>query len=101
MYANTRKRTIELSTHVFEALYGEKQAIVNRAKFKVGDRVRIVKKKKTFEKGFTPNWTEELLTVNKVNDTKPVTYTIKDTRGEEIQCSFYQPELQKTRGISN
>ena len=31
--------------HVFEALYAEKQSSVNRAKYKVGDRVRIVKKK--------------------------------------------------------
>ena len=27
-------------------------------KFHVGDKVRITRKKGTFEKGFTPNWTE-------------------------------------------
>ena len=25
-------------------------------KFDIGDKVRIIKKKKTFEKGYTPNW---------------------------------------------
>ena len=75
--------------HVFEALYGEKQSSVNRAKYKVGDRVRIVKKKNTFEKGFTPNWTEELFTINKVKGTKPLTYTIEDAKGREIQGAFY------------
>ena len=31
-----------------------------KLKFKVGDTVRISKyKRKTFDKGYTPNWTEE------------------------------------------
>ena len=80
--------------YVFEALCGEKQSST-LPKYNEGDRVRIVKKKKTFEKGFTPNWTEELFTINKVKDTKPVTYTIDDTKGKEIQGTFYEPELQK------
>ena len=63
--------------------------------------MRIVKKKNTFEKGFTLKWTEELFPVNKVKDTKPVKCNIEDTKVREIQCAFYQPELQKTRGISN
>ena len=40
-------------------------------KYKVGDRVRIVKKKKTFEKCFTPNWTEELFTIKQSERNKP------------------------------
>ena len=67
------------------------------AAFKVGDRVRIIKKKRTFEKGFTPNWTEELFIVSEVRATKPITYKIKDLKGEEIKGTFYQQELQKTR----
>jgi len=79
-------------------LYGNKiQQSTTPPKYKVGDRVRIVKKKKTFEKGFTPSWTEELFTINKVKSTKPVTYNIEDTNGEEIQGTFYEPELQKTK----
>ena len=54
-------------------------------------------KKKTFEKGFTPNWTEEHCTINKVKPKKPVTYNIEDTTGEVIQGTFYEPELQKTK----
>ena len=30
-----------------------------------------------------------------MKDTQPVTYTIEDTKGKEIQGTFYQPELQK------
>ena len=32
-----------------------------------------------------------------MKDTKPVTYTIDDTKGKEIQGTFYEPELQKTK----
>ena len=105
-YNNTYHRSIKCTPtfarepssyqHVSQALYGKKQSIT-KPKYKVGDRVRIVKKKKTFEKGFTPNWTEELFTISKVKATKPVTYNIEDTRGEEIQGTFYEPELQKTK----
>ena len=84
--------------YVFEALYGGvKKQTRAPTKYKEGDRVRISKKKNTFEKGFSPNWTEELFTVSKVKDTKPVTYMIADTKGKEIQGTFYEPELQKTR----
>ena len=40
-------------------------------KFNVGDRVRIVKKKKAFEKGYTPRWTEEVFTISKQQHTRP------------------------------
>ena len=67
-----------------------------RAKFKTGDQIRILKKKGLSEKGFTPNWTEEVFTVSKIQRTNPVTYKITDYNGEEIQRTFYEQELQKT-----
>ena len=63
-------------------------------KFHVGDKVRITRKKGTFEKGFAPNWTEEVFTISSVKATKPPTYTIEDTLGEPVQGSFYEQELQ-------
>ena len=51
-------------------------------------------KKGTFEKGFTPNWTEEVFTITTVKGTKSPTYTIEDTRGESVQGTFYEQELQ-------
>ena len=65
-------------------------------KFSVGDIVRISKKKKPFEKGYTTRWTEEIFTIAKVKRTSPVTYKIADLNGEEIKGTFYEPELQKT-----
>ena len=60
------------------------------------DNVRITKSKKIFDKGYTQRWTEEFLKFQKIQLTIPVTYKIADYNGEEIQCSFYEQELQKT-----
>ncbi|XP_065680613.1 uncharacterized protein LOC136094546 [Hydra vulgaris] len=50
-----------------------------------GDKVRIIKKKATFEKEYTPRWTEEVFTVSQVQYTDPPTYKITDYNNEEIQ----------------
>ena len=67
------------------------------SRFKVGDRVRISKFKNIFAKGYTPNWSTEIFIVDKINDTVPYTYNLKDLNDEEIIGSFYDRELQKTK----
>ena len=68
-----------------------------RKKFNVGDKVRISQfKRKVFDKGFSPNWTEEVFVILKVLETNPVTYELKDLLGEDVKGSFYEKELQKT-----
>ena len=42
-------------------------------KFSIGDNVRITKKTKTFDKGYTQRWTEEVFTISKIQLTIPVT----------------------------
>lgn len=64
--------------------------------FRVGDKVRMSRTKALFEKGYLPNWSEEVYTVEKVQKTHPVTYVLRDSMGETIQGSFYAEELQKT-----
>ena len=54
------------------------------SRFKVGDRVRISKFKNIFAKGYTPNWSSEIFIVDKINDTVPYTYNLKDLNDEEI-----------------
>ena len=83
----------ENTANVFKALYEEEKPTVP-PKFKVGDRVRITKKKNIFAKGFTPNWKDEIFIITKIKPTKPTTYIIKDERGEELGGTFYEPELQ-------
>ena len=47
-------------------------------KFKIGDNVRISKYKYICAKGYTPNWSEEVFVVSKVQNTVPWTYLIND-----------------------
>ena len=59
---------------VFKALYGDFSLPKRkRAKFSVGDKVRISRLNQTFEKGYESNWTEEVFVVEKVLNTFPVT----------------------------
>ena len=106
-YNNTRHSSIKMTPveasesenelTVWRNLYPEHLEIRDiNPKFTVADKVRISKKKKTFEKGYTTRWTEEIFTIVEVKRTQPPTYKIADLNGEEIQGTFYEPELQKT-----
>ena len=83
---------------VYLNLYPQTKGTKSRKtpKFKLEDKVRISKKKGTFEKGYTPNWTEEVFTISSIQYTDPITYKITDLNNELIEGSFYEPELQKT-----
>ena len=106
-YNNTKHSTIKMTPveaskkenelTVRRNLYPDRLKIYDlRPKFSVGDEVRISKKKKTFEKGYTTRWTEEIFTITRIQNTNPITYKIADLKGEEIDGTFYEPELQKT-----
>ena len=74
------------------------ETLKQKPKFKKGDKVRISKyKRNVFDKGYTPNWSEELFTIDKIQSTIPITYKIKDLNNEEIKGSFYEPELLEAK----
>ena len=78
--------------------YGDMEQLASKPKFKVGDKVRIRKyKRKIFDQAYTPNWTEEIFLVDKIQSTNPIAYRLQDVNNEEIQGSFYEPELLKTK----
>ena len=53
---------------VYYNLYGDMEQSSSKPKFKVSDKVRISKyKRKVFDKGYTPNWTEEIFRSIKSN----------------------------------
>jgi len=67
-----------------------------KQKFKKGDYVRIAKYKPLFEKGYTPNWSEEVFIIVKIHSKyKPIMYSVKDYNNEVIDGKFYTEELQK------
>lgn len=88
-YNNKKHSAIKMTPT--EASYAGKQ------KFKVGNQVRISRIKGLFEKGYLPNWSEELYTVYEVRKTTPTTYILKDMNGEIIAGGFYTEELQKSK----
>ena len=67
------------------------------SKYKVGDLVRIAVKKGIFEKGYTPNWSIELFRVTKVLHTTPITFKLEDLNNDELEGSFYENEIMKTK----
>ena len=99
-YDNTKHNTIKMkpkdvkddNNRIYIDEHNKKSA-----RYNVGDRVRICIFKNIFAKGYTPNWSTEIFIINKINDTVPYTYNLKDLNGEEIIGSFYDRELQKTK----
>ena len=66
----------------------------NSSILNVGDNVRISAYKGIFDKKYKKNWTMEIFTIDKVFNTKPITYLLKDNNNEEIKGCFYRKELQ-------
>ena len=65
--------------------------------YQPGDLVRISKVKKTFEKGYRPNWTREVFKIKRVYKRALPEYTIQDLTGEDILGKFLERELQAVR----
>ena len=91
-YNNTKHNTVKMTPK--DVGYNNKGVYMDGhnkkySRFKIDDRVRISKFKNIFAKGYTPNSGREIFIINKINDTVPYTYNLKDLNGEEIIGSFY------------
>ena len=106
-YNNSKNRSIGMTPNearkpenygrVHWNLYGDLESQNRKPAFRIGDTVRISKyKRKTFDKGYTPNWTEEVFLIDEIRPTDPTTYKVRDLNGGEIEGTFYREELQKT-----
>ena len=76
---------MENENKVWKNVYPEFGGMTMIPKFSIGDHVRITKKKKTFDKGYTQRWKEEVFTISKIQLTIPVRYNITD------YIYFYSP----------
>ena len=79
---------------VWKTLY-KKESPPIRYTFKVGDMVRISRFKRTFAKGYLPDWSEEVFTIVKRRPRRPPVYRIKEYDSSLIVGTFYEKELQK------
>ena len=87
--------TLTNTPEVWETLYGKKGKW-KKPLFKVGDRVRLNKKKfRQFKKGYLPGWTEEVFVVRGVRKGQVPTFTdrryILCARSAEGDCGGRRP----------
>ena len=86
---------------LWQAAYNENDNGERAFKFSIGDKVRISKYSTTFRKGYLPSWSEEIFTVCQRHFTSPPVYSLRDESGDELQGTWYEPELQKVSVASN
>ena len=108
-YNTTRHRSIGMTptdackpvnfSRVYKSQFKKKALTrkpLERPILNIGDKVRTTILKNIFDKGTTPNWTEEIFEISKIVPGRPITYRIKDLTGEELEGIFYTEQLQVT-----
>lgn len=80
-----------------EKYYNSRILLRKKAKYKIGDKVRILEKRKNFSKGYHPYFSEEVFKIKKVliNLPQPRYIIVSFDDKEEILGSFYERELTK------
>jgi len=88
--------TVQNEGEIRKRLYPPKPKRV-RYKFELNDTVRISGARRTFDKGYRGNWSQELFKVSTRYPTEPPTYGLTDQADETIKGKFYAQELQKVK----
>ena len=86
--------TIANESTVRKNLYPKEPKSKEKAKFKVGDKVRLSRLDNVFRKGYMITRTWEVFEISEIADTVPITYKVKDLSGEPLYGSFYSEEMQ-------
>ena len=79
-------------------MFNKTESSHKTSKFKVGDRVRIIRYKKNYRKDYTINLSREIFVLKSVLKTNLWAYKIKDLNIETIIIeSFYEKELMSSK----
>ena len=92
-YHRTIKMTPLHATQNPHEVMDDTKVIKHTPQFKPGDYVPISKYRKTFKRGYTANYTDEVFIVSNVLNTTPPTYKIVDIKANKIIGTFYEEEL--------
>ena len=85
--------TDENRDDVYKKLYPDRHLSVV-CKLNVGDRVRKIREKTLFEKGYTQNWSDEIYVITSVRQSRGVCwYKLKTIDGETIPGIWYYYQL--------
>ena len=76
-------------------IYFGKEVNDKDPKFQVGDHVMISKYKNIFAKGYTPNFSEQVVVIKKLKMLIHRLNDLNDFNGEEIIGIFYEKERKK------
>ena len=80
---------------VFRNLYKMRTA-GEKAKYKIGDRVRVVLARGKFDKGHEKNYSDEIFKIHKIYQLFPYfKYRLRDKEGVLIRGSYYSKEIVK------
>lgn len=63
--------------------------------FKINETIRITKYGSKFDRGYHPNYLEEVYSISEILATQPITYKIKDFLGHEVKGSWYKEQLSR------
>ncbi|KAL3118844.1 hypothetical protein niasHT_008191 [Heterodera trifolii] len=85
---------------VWKRVYGVAQPD-KKPKIRAGETVRIPEPKHIFEKGYIPNYSDHVYTVDEARSTNPQHYLLKDYYGTKLKRKFYLPELTKVQVDEN
>ncbi|KAL3117290.1 hypothetical protein niasHT_006378 [Heterodera trifolii] len=83
---------------IYGDMYSSMRKLEKRTRFKENDYVRMSREKGQFEKGYLPNYGDEILEIDDVlRHVNPVRYKLRDEKGEQFKGSFYDQELARVR----
>jgi len=92
---------------LWEKVYGKQIGLwVNtrnkkKEKLPKGTQVRMANYKEVFDKGYLPNWSDEILEIDSIkrmpSRKEPPVYRVKDAKGTTFKGNFYAEDLGKTR----
>ena len=92
------KVTVDNARQVWNRLYRVKKKKPKTETLKVGDKVRLNKKHRTFDKGYRAGWTEEVFSITQILRGGNVTvYKIAEWDDTPIKGTFYAQDLQKVQ----
>lgn len=95
LYAPKQKTKGQVKTLEKNLQLKEKKKEKKKRKLKAGDWVRLSKSRRTFKKGYLPNWSEELFSVVREQRGTPPLYIVQDYNGEVIKGGMYPHEIQR------
>ena len=85
--------TSENRDKVYKTLYPH-QSIRSVCRLQVKDKVRIIKDKSLFEKGYTANWSEQIYKIREIRQSNGVCYYyLSNLDGESIEGIWYYYQL--------